>query len=70
VEVNSKNCLLASDSSKIIGLVDVENLAVIDTPDALLICNLNHDGSFHVRDLVTKIVGNPKLKHYFTGKND
>jgi len=70
VEVNSKNCLLVSDSSKMIGLVDVNNLAIVDTPDALLICNIASDGSFHVRDLVTKIVNNLKLKHFFTGKND
>ncbi len=70
VEVNSKNCLLVSHSSKMIGLVDVNNLAIVDTPDALLICNIASDGSFHVRDLVTKIVNNIKLKHFFTGKND
>ncbi len=70
VEVNSKNCLLVSNTSKIIGLVDVDNLAIIDTPDALLICNIATDGSFHVRNLVTKIVSNLKLKHFFTGKHD
>jgi mannose-1-phosphate guanylyltransferase/mannose-6-phosphate isomerase len=70
VEVNSKNCLLVSSPSKIIGLVDVNNLAIIDTPDALLICNMATDGSFHVRNLVTKIVSNLKLKHFFTGKHD
>lgn len=70
VEINSKNCLMISNSQKMIGLVDVNNLAVIDTPDALLICNLAKDGSFRVRDLVTKIVSNIKLKHFFTGKND
>ena len=70
LEVNSKNCLISADSKKMIGLVDVSNLAIVDTPDALLICNISHDGSFHVRDLVTKIVQNLKFKHYFTGKND
>lgn len=70
LEVNSKNCLISSDSKKMIGLVDVSNLAIVDTPDALLICNIANDGSFHVRDLVTKIVQNLKFKHFFTGKND
>ena len=69
-EVNSKNCLISTDSKKMVGLVDVNNLAIIDTPDALLVCNISNDGSFHVRDLVTKIVQNLKLKHFFTGKND
>lgn len=70
LEVNSRNCLISADSKKMIGLVDVNNLAIIDTPDALLVCNIANDGSFHVRDLVTKIVQNLKLKHFFTGKND
>lgn len=70
VEINSKNCLLVSNTQKMIGLVDVNNLAVVDTPDALLICNIASDGSFHVRDLVTKIVNNINLKHFFTGQND
>jgi len=70
LEVNSKNCLISAAPKKMIGLVDVNNLAIIDTPDALLVCNIAYDGSFHVRDLVTKIVQNLKFKHFFTGKND
>jgi mannose-1-phosphate guanylyltransferase len=70
MEVNSKNCLISADSKKMVGLVDVSNLAIVDTPDALLICNIANEGSFHVRDLVTKIVQNLKFKHFFTGKND
>jgi mannose-1-phosphate guanylyltransferase len=70
LEVNSKNCLISADSKKMIGLVDINNLAIIDTPDALLICNIANEGSFHVRDLVGKIVQNLKFKHFFTGKND
>lgn len=70
LEVNSKNCLISSDPKKIIGLVDVNNLAIIDTKDALLVCNITNEGSFHVRDLVSKIVQNLKFKHFFTGKND
>lgn len=70
VEVNSKNCLISTNPNKIIGLVDVNNLAIIDTEDALLVCNIADSGSFHVRDLVTKIVQNLKFKHFFTGKND
>ncbi|HWS49079.1 MAG TPA: sugar phosphate nucleotidyltransferase [Candidatus Methanoperedens sp.] len=70
LEVNSKNCLISASPQKMVGLVDVNNLAVIDTPDALLVCNISTDGSFHVRDLVSKIVQNLKFKHFFTGKND
>ena len=70
LELNSKNCLISADTNKLVGLVDVNNLAVIDTPDALLICNIANDGSFRVRELVSKIVQSPSLKHYFTGKYD
>lgn len=70
VEINSKNCLVHSSPKKIIGLVNVEDVAVIDTPDALLVCNLKNSGSYQVKDLITKLVSNPKLKSFFTGKHD
>lgn len=71
IEINSQNCLISSTKkNKLIGLVDINNLAIIDTDDALLICNINLDGSYHVRDLVSKIVQNKKIKHYFADKND
>ena len=63
---NSKNCLINGQNKKLIGLVGVNNLAVIDTPDALLICNL--DSSFNVRDLVSLMVKNKKYKGYFLDK--
>lgn len=62
-EIRSKDCLLRSQPKKLIGLVGVSNLAIIDTPDALLVCNL--DDSFSVRDLISQIVSNTKLKSYF-----
>jgi len=36
--INSKNNLLYSKCDKLVALIDVENMAVIDTPDALLVC--------------------------------
>jgi len=61
---NSHHCLISSENpNKLIGLVAVSNLAIIDTPNALLISTL--DQSSQVRDLIIKIVNNPKLKHYF-----
>jgi mannose-1-phosphate guanylyltransferase len=70
VEVGSRHCLVSGLSHKLIGLVDVNNLAIIDTPDALLICNIAQNGSYKVRDLISKIVEDPKLKHYFLSSND
>ncbi len=61
---NSHHCLVSSENSdKLIGLVGVNNLAIIDTPKALLVSTL--DQSHQVRDLVVKIASSPKLKHYF-----
>lgn len=37
----SKNNLIHSESDKMIALVGVENLAVVETEDAILVCNLN-----------------------------
>ncbi|PIZ61444.1 hypothetical protein COY20_00215 [Candidatus Shapirobacteria bacterium CG_4_10_14_0_2_um_filter_40_12] len=61
---NSHRCLLSSESpDKLIGVVGVNNLAIIDTPNALLVSSL--DQSYQVRELVTKIVNTPKLKRFF-----
>ena len=63
---NSTNCLINGSKNKLIGLVGVSNLAVIDTDDGLLICHL--DDSYHVRDLIGKMVKNKKYKSFFLKK--
>lgn len=68
LELNSRRCLVSTTPGKLIGLVGVNNLAVIDTPDALLICNIAYNDSYNVRDLVAKIVDIPKLKKYFVNE--
>ena len=65
LSTNSQNCLISGTDKKLIGLVGVNNLAIIDTPDALLVCNL--DSSFNVRDLVSLMVKNKKYETYFLG---
>jgi mannose-1-phosphate guanylyltransferase len=70
IQSGSRKCLVSGLTNKLIGLVDVNNLAIIDTPDALLICNIAYNGSYKVRDLVSQIVADPKLKKYFLSKND
>lgn len=68
ISLNSKNCLIHGDNNKLIGLLGVNNLAIIDTSDSLLVCNLND--SYSVRDLVSKIVADPKLIKYFLSHHD
>lgn len=66
ISINSQNCLIAGQSDKLIGLVGVSDLAIIDTPQGLLICQLPL--SAQVRDLVAKIVADPETKHFFANK--
>jgi mannose-1-phosphate guanylyltransferase len=68
ISTDSKNCLISEKNNKLVGLVGLNNIAIIDTADSILICNLNN--SFAVRDLVGLIVSNPKLKKYFLTHND
>lgn len=70
LSVDSRKCLISGQKNKLIGLVGVNNLAIIDTPDALLICNIADNNSYSVRDLVNLIVSRPKLKKYFLSQND
>lgn len=70
IEVSSNRCLVSGPPNKLIGLVDVDDLAIIDTPDALLVCNIASDGSYKVRDLISKITSDPKLEHYFLSTHD
>jgi len=70
VHIGSKRCLISGQKNKLIGLVDINNLAIIDSPDALLICNIAYDGSFKVRDLISKIVGNKTTQNYFLKSYD
>jgi len=65
LSVNSKNCLVSSTKNKLIGLVDVDNLAIIDTPDGLLICQNDPDSTYKVRDLIAKMVSSKKTENYF-----
>lgn len=60
----SQNCLVSTaNPHKLVALLGVKDLAVIDTPDSLLICHL--DQSFEVRQIVTKIVNDPHTSSYF-----
>ncbi len=68
LQINSKNCLVSASKNKLIGLVDVNNLAIIDTPDGLLICNIAHDGSSRVREIVSQIVKNKNYHQFFLKK--
>lgn len=52
---SNKSLILTGNKNKTYGLVGIDNLAIIDTPDALLICNMANDLSYNVKNLVKKI---------------
>lgn len=55
---NFKSCkslLLTGNKHKTYGVVGLNNIAIIDTPGELLVCNLAHDLSYNVKNLVKKI---------------
>ena len=66
LQIDSKNCLISTSKNKIIGLIDVSNLAIIDTPDGLLVCSLASDNSSKVKEIVSRLIKNKKLKKYFS----
>ncbi len=68
LSVDSKNCLVSASPNKLIGLVGVKNLAVIDTPQGLLVCRLKK--SYSVRDLVSLIISHKNTSSYFLDKYD
>ena len=52
----SKNSLLLTGNKhKTYGIVGLKNIAIIDTPGELLICNLENDLSYNVKNLVKQI---------------
>ena len=62
LSLNAKNTTVYSSKDKVIALVDVENLIVVDTGDALLI--MPRDGSQRVKDVVAALGDRPYCERY------
>ncbi|MEL7833245.1 mannose-1-phosphate guanylyltransferase [Fodinibius sp. Rm-B-1B1-1] len=60
--VDSNHNLIQSDSGKMIALVGVENLAVVETDNAILVCDL--DNSQGVKKVVNKLRKDDELKRF------
>jgi mannose-1-phosphate guanylyltransferase len=54
--IDAKNNLIIAPKGKVVGLIGVQNLVVIDTPDGLLVCNMNDTQK--VKDLYTSLEKN------------
>ncbi|WP_441001066.1 mannose-1-phosphate guanylyltransferase [Fodinibius sp. SL11] len=59
---DAKNNLIQSKSGKMIALVGVENLAVVETDNAILVCDLDH--SQGVKKVVNKLRKDENLKKF------
>ncbi len=55
ITVRSQNCLVQSESSKLITLVGLQGIGIIETEDALLLCKL--DNSQHVKEVYDHLKG-------------
>ena len=62
VHVDTKETTVYAQSGKLVTLVGVENLAVIETDDAILICPRNE--TQRVRDVVDRLKGDADLEGY------
>jgi len=53
VDINTKSCLIKGPKEKLIATLGVENLIIVDTSDALLICSKNNSGD--VKNILEEI---------------
>ena len=60
--LDTKNVIAFGPPDKLIAMVGVEDLVVVDTGDALLICR--RDGSQRVKEIVARLAGDPELAKY------
>jgi len=70
VQIDSKNCLINGNKNKLITLIDVNNLAIIDTSDGLLISNISSENSYKIKEIANKLIKNKKLKKFFINNNE
>lgn len=53
VSIGSKDCIVHSSSGKLVALVGLENVVVVETPDAILVCEA--DRSQDVREVIRQL---------------
>jgi mannose-1-phosphate guanylyltransferase len=60
--IDSENNIIVGESKHLIATIDVDNLIVVHTDDATLICNAK--SAQRIKELVQKISSKPELKKY------
>lgn len=62
VGVDSKNCIIVGGSTHLIATVDVQDLIIVNTDDATLVCNVKSAQS--IKELVKLIASKPELSAF------
>lgn len=62
LSLGARNVTAYGPEGKVIALVDVEDLVVVDTPDALLVCR--RDRAQRVKDVVSRLQQDPALRRF------
>ncbi|MHB8171812.1 MAG: mannose-1-phosphate guanylyltransferase [Thermincolia bacterium] len=62
VSIDTNNCIIDSDSNRLVATVGVEDLIIVNTKDVVLVCQKNRDQE--VKELVKK-VKEPRFRKYW-----
>lgn len=60
--LDAKNCIVVGEPQHLIAAVDVEDLIIVQTEDATLICNAK--SAQRIKELVNKISENPEMRRF------
>jgi mannose-1-phosphate guanylyltransferase len=62
IGMNSRNCIVVGGATHLVATVDVEDLIIVNTEDATLVCNLKSAQS--IKELVQLIASKPELSSF------
>ena len=62
VGLDTKNCIIFGDSNHLISTIDVDNLIIVNTEDATLVCK--SDSAQRIKEIVHKLGENPDWKGF------
>ena len=60
--IQTENCIIVGDTKKLIATLNVKDLVIVDTDDALLVCDAG--SAQHIKELVKQLAADPELKKF------
>lgn len=60
--IQTENCIIVGDPQKLIATLNVKDLVIVDTEDALLVCDAG--SAQHIKELVKQLAADPELKKF------